>query len=162
MVIIYNPILDSYTKLSTDWEEDWGYTFFFKYALTVDELQRETMLTSVMPAETQIMTSTDTLEYSLTTNYDSFTVTDGINNATVVDGEVIDGDLAITCYGPQNEVDAELSMLLICPRSMRGRVTSLRLLMKTATIPIRQFFPVMILPMVSLLLYVQATPEASR
>lgn len=101
-----------YTADCAQWESDWGYSIFFKYALLVGDLQQ---------ANSLLQEAEESDDYELFTNYPSFTVTDGNNSATITNDVPQDGNaISVSAQGPQNEVGTDAKYLYILPTLQSG------------------------------------------
>lgn len=96
--LVINANQNNYEKNCAGWESAWGYKIFIKYALTADDFRQ-------MPFLLQSMDDSDSpAEYSMTTSFDSFTVSDGTASVTVRDGAVdAENALGLVFYDNESE-----------------------------------------------------------
>lgn len=100
---------NTYTKSCDDWVDDWNKgigadSIYIKTALSVTELQQESILVAPSVILGRSQGSTDTGYYTMNTSYGSFTITDGNRSATISGGQKTSGDLDIECNGQVNYV----------------------------------------------------------
>lgn len=97
----------TYSASCDAWERAWSnYQYiFFKTALTVQELKALQILVAPNALSGVDSSAGNAREYMLTTSYGDFTITDGTSSAVVEDGQQVSGDLNITCYGMDSDVE---------------------------------------------------------